>query len=387
LNSTSARRSTRKRTAGAAVLIALATCLAVVAFTSRVRNEMVDFEVYRTAGARAAAGEPLYRASDEHYQFKYFPPFAFVFTPLAALPATTAKAIWFALSVALLFGLVALSVHELPSRVVPASLIVTATILTLGKFYARELSLGQANLLFGFVTVAALAQLQRRHDTGAGATFAAAAVVKPYALLFVPYLLVTRRFRAALICAVVLVLAMSSPILMYGIDGTTNLLVAWWETVATSTPANLTNQDNVSIAAMYTKWFGPGAPANALTLLTGLALLGMCAAAIAMRHGRTRPEYLEVALLLTLVALVSPQGWDYVLLLSTPAVMLIVNALPRLNRLVRLGAVTCLAAIGLTIYDVMGRAAYARFMALSLITVVYLGLIVLIVYVRARQVH
>jgi hypothetical protein len=47
--------------------------------------------------------------------------------------------------------------------------------------------------------------------------------------------------------------------------------------------------------------------------------------------------------------------------------------------------VTCLAVVGLSIYDVIGRAAYMRFMALSIITVVYGVLIGMIVYVRARQ--
>ena len=37
------------------------------------------------------------------------------------------------------------------------------------------------------------------------------------------------------------------------------------------------------------------------------------------------PEYLECALLMLLIPLVSPQGWDYVLLLATPAVVCLVD--------------------------------------------------------------
>lgn len=346
---------------------------------------MVDFEVYRTAGARATAGESLYRATDEHYQFKYFPAFAFVFVPFAALPVPAAKAVWFALSVGLLAALLVLSLRQLPARVVPASLVAIATILTLGKFYAHELTLGQANLLFGVVAIGGLARLQNARDVGAGAMFGAAVVVKPYGLVFLPYLLATRRFRAAAACAAVLLLALSWPAVTYGIGGNLDLLGAWWEAVTTSTFANLTNQDNVSIAAMYAKWLGPGAFAQWLTIVTSVALVGMCAAVIAMRRPWARPEYLEVALLLTAVGLLSPQGWDYVLLLSTPAIMLLVDALPRFNRMLQVTTVACLAVIGLSIYDVVGRAAYARFMALSIITVVYGVLIGVIVYVRARQ--
>ena len=59
---------------------------------------------------RAAAGKPLYRASDEHYQFKYLPASAFVFAPLAALPLQLAKACWFGLSVITLIYVVLIGV-------------------------------------------------------------------------------------------------------------------------------------------------------------------------------------------------------------------------------------------------------------------------------------
>jgi hypothetical protein len=369
----------------AAILLALFACLAAAAFTSRIRHGMPDFEVYRTAAARATSGEPLYRASDEHYQFKYFPVSAFLFAPFAPLPAGAAKAIWFALSVCLLVGLIALSVGQLPSRVVPARMIVIGTVLVLGKFYAHELILGQVNLLFGVVAVAGLAQLQRGRDAGGGATLGAASLVKPYGLVFLPYLLVTKRFRAAIACVGVLLLGTVCPVITYGVEGTFRLFEAWRQVVTSSTTANLTGQDNVSIAAMSVKWLGLGPPAFWLTIVTSLAVVSVCGAAIAMRRRLARPEYLEVALLLTVVVLLSPQGWDYVLLLSTPAIMLIINALPQFGRPLQSATIAWFALIGLTLYDVMGRAAYSRFMALSIITVAYGVLIGLLVYVRARQ--
>jgi hypothetical protein len=155
--------------------------------------------------------------------------------------------------------------------------------------------------------------------------------------------------------------------------------------VTGSTLPNLTNPDNVSIAAMYAKWLGTGSIAGWLTIITSVVLLATCAAVVAMRRRAAAPEYLEVALLLTVITLLSPQGWDYVLLLSTPAVMLIINVLPRLSPPLRSGAIACLAFIGLTIYDVIGRAAYGRFMALSVITVIYGLLIGLLVYMRATD--
>ena len=71
--------------------------VATIAYAMRVRHEMVDFAVYRTAGARAIDAAPLFRADDGHYQFKYFPAFALASVPFAVIPEEPAKAIWFAL--------------------------------------------------------------------------------------------------------------------------------------------------------------------------------------------------------------------------------------------------------------------------------------------------
>jgi hypothetical protein len=370
-----------------AIFLTLLACLGAATFTLRLRDELADFDVYRTAGARASVGEPLYRAADGHFQFKYFAPSAFMFVPFAAMPETPAKAVWFGLSVALLVILIAVSLRRLPDRVVPAPIIIAATLVTLGKFYAHELELGQANLLFGVVVIAAVAQMQSGRDTGAGVAFGAASIVKPYGLVFLPYLLATRRFGAAGACVAVLALALSAPALVYGIGGNLELLAGWWNTVTSSSVENLTNQDNVSIASMYAKWLGMSSASYVLTLATSLLLLALCAAAIAMRHRAARPEYLEVALLLVATVLLSPQGWDYVLLLATPAVMLIVNALPRLTRFLQAVAITCLALIGLTIYDLMGRAAYVRFMELPVITLASGVLMGLVLYLRLKRVQ
>ena len=67
-------------------------CLAAAAFTLRLRDEMVDFEVYRTAGGRAAAGEPLYREPTDTTSSSIFAPFALMLTPFATLPGLQRKA-------------------------------------------------------------------------------------------------------------------------------------------------------------------------------------------------------------------------------------------------------------------------------------------------------
>ena len=82
----------------------------------RMRRDFVDFEVYRTAGARILQAEPLYRAEDGHYQFKYWPAFAYAMVPFALIPAEAGKFLWFAGSLALVGAYLRRSVRDLPAR-------------------------------------------------------------------------------------------------------------------------------------------------------------------------------------------------------------------------------------------------------------------------------
>jgi hypothetical protein len=61
------------------------------------------------------------------------------------------------------------------------------------------------------------------------------------------------------------------------------------------------------------------------------------------------------------VPLLSPQGWDYVLLLATPAVVCLVDRWSEMSVGWRVIVGLALALMGLTVFDVMGRDLYARF--------------------------
>ena len=82
----------------------LALVSLVAAFSTRVSRKMPDFEVYHTAGARALAAQPLYRAEDGHFQFKYLPAFAVFASPLAKVPLAAAKGAWFTISAVLMLA-------------------------------------------------------------------------------------------------------------------------------------------------------------------------------------------------------------------------------------------------------------------------------------------
>jgi hypothetical protein len=364
-------------------VLALVSLVAV--FTTRVSRKMPDFEVYWTAGARAAAAQPLYRDADGHFQFKYLPAFALLAVPLAALPLPAAKGLWFAVSAVSMVVLLGLSVLAMPNLRRPPTLLLVVTFLAMAKFYAHELVLGQVNLLFGVLAVLAVVWMRKGREAGAGLLLALAVIVKPYAVIFAPWLATRRRRGALAAMAAGLILLLLLPAVRYGWDGNLQLLGDWWRTVTATTAPNLLNQDNVSLAAMYAKWLGAGAPARTLAAVTGGILLLLAGIVIAGRGQLKAPDTLEACLLLMLIPLLSPQGWDYVFLIATPAVMLLIDERASLPREMRYLTMAAIAAIALSIFDLMGRDAYATFMRLSLVTVFVLVEYAALVTLRFRR--
>ncbi len=358
---------------------------AAVVFEVRLKHQMYDFEVYRVAGVRAAAGEPLYRIEDGHWQFKYFPAFALLIAPIAALPPVAARAVWLGVSLVLVILLVKRSLFLLPDRRHGQLFLAGFTVIAMGKFYVREIGLGQSNILLAVLVLAAVAQWWKGRDAASGALLAAATIVKPYAILFLPYLVLRRRMRAAAAFAVVIVLALGLPTLRYGLAGNLALLRGWFETVTRSTAPNLLGQDNTSLAGTFAAWIGAGPAANWLTLAASLALVAVCALAFVKPKGISRQEYLDAGLLLLLIPLVSPQGWDYVLLVGTPVVMLLIDRLKVFPRLGQWVLVICFAVTGLTFWDVMGREPYRLFMMSRLVTICAIVEMVFALRLRARR--
>jgi uncharacterized membrane protein len=346
---------------------------------------MPDFDVYYRAGARFAAAEPLYRAEDGHYQHKYLPIFAALMVPFSWLPLMQAKAVWLCLSIAIVAGFIAVSLRLLPRRSAAPAVIVAFTVLSMLKFYAHELSLGQSNALMALCVVAGFACLARGRPVLAGWLLALSVVVKPYPIIFLPYLLLKSRFVTFLVFLGLVAISVALPAMLYGVKGNWALLESWLRTVADSTPVNLLNQDNVSIWAMYAKWFGPGPLASTLAGSTIVAIAGVLLALLRTGSAVPQAEYLEMAFLLILIPLCSPQGWDYGLLMATPAVMLLVSTFCGDSPWMRLMIAATLMTIGLSVFDVMGRRAYAAFMSVSAITVCALVLLGSLAALRLRR--
>jgi hypothetical protein len=369
------------------ILLAVLALVSLVGlFTTRVQRKMPDFEVYYTAASRALAAQPLYRAEDGHFQFKYLPAFAVIASPLALLPLSAAKAAWFTVSAGLMLALLWLSLRALPIVHRPPALLLAGTFVAMAKFYAHELVLGQVNLLFGVLVVLAIVRLTRGRDAGAGVLLALAVVVKPYGAIFAPWLAAGRKSAAFVTMLIALGLLVMLPAVRYGWSGNLQLLADWWHTVTATTAPNLTNPDNISVGSMFVKYLGPGTTATVLAAFVSLALVAAAGIVIAGRGRLASPETLEGSLLLLLIPVLSPQGWDYVLLISTPAVMLLLDNLTSLPRGLRVATGAAIAIVAFAIYDLIGREAYATFMQLSIITICAIIEAAALVTLRFRRV-
>ena len=369
------------------VLVACALlAIALGAFTLRISRDMRDFEVPYTVAVRAAAAAPLYRAEDEHYQFKYLPAFAVLAIPLGLMPLPVAKGVWFVGSVAMLMALMMLSVRLLPEQRKSTTVLVVSAIVVLAKFYARELDMGQVNLIFAVAATGAFVAMKEGHDLLAALLLVLTIAIKPYGALLLPVLLVRRHKAATVASGVGVLLLFALPMPLYGWSGTVDLHESWWKTVTDTTAPNLLNPDNISLASMYAKWFGIGTLSAILATASAFVLMIGAASVLFRRRLVWAPEGLEGSLLLLLIPLLSPQGWDYVLLIATPAVIYLANYLQTMPRPMRGLTVVAALTIGLSLYDLMGRAAYSAFMGAAVISVAALVLVTALVTLRIRAV-
>jgi hypothetical protein len=350
---------------------------------------MVDFQVNYMSGQRLLWGETLYRTVDGHFQFKYPPFAAALYLPLALLPLSVAKGIWFLLSLG-----AATFIFSTAYRLLNPSLAVRiGAPLLLARYFLRELELGQINALItaGLLLMIALLVKSEPDPVGAadewkaGALWGVACALKPYALIFLPYFGLKKRFRTLAAGGAALAAAFLLPAAYFGWRGNLTVHREWLQSLGRSTPPLLASQDNVSLMGFFAKWTGQ---AGLSTLLYGLSL-GALAVLILLLVARgaslKQPGRLEACLLLLLIPLVSPLGWDYTFLAAAPALVLVLGRWKDYPQAARWLLAIDLGVISLSLYDILGRRLYAKFMSLSVITLSFVLLIFYLGRLRFRR--
>jgi len=375
------------------ILILLGFVIFILLFLFKVKGEMVDFEVNYRAGKRLRIGEALYQTEDGHYMFKYLPCSALLYLPLSFLPLDTAKAIWYFAVVLCSFFLVYISYKILASEKRKSLYLVILPPLILAKFLLREILLGQINTLVALVLLFMIwfftsekETVLSKRETYAGILWGMAVALKPHALIFFPYFLVKKKWRAFLSGLGFLLVVLLAPSFFYGLRGNIDILRDWISTISRSTPALFTSQDNISIMAFFMKWTGNQ---DLSYLLSGLiiVLLAFLVLIVILRGKEiAQAHILECSVLLILIPLVSPLGWDYTLLMSVLGIMIIIQNFFQYSKFWRGFLVVDFFIISFSLYDILGKELYSAFMSWSVITVNFLILIGYLVYLRFRKI-
>jgi hypothetical protein len=333
------------------------------------RDELVDFVVPRRAAVRFLAHETLYQPDDGHYQYKYLPAFALVMVPFTWVSKEAAELTWFALTVAMTWAFLRLSLAALPDRRLSEKALIWLTLLLNGKFLVKELAFGQFNLPVGLLLLGAVMAAQAGRGLAAAALVAAAVFVKPYALVMVPWLVWALGWRPLAVFSLVLAAGLALPATSYGWNGNLDELRAWYRTVTDTTAPNLLGFENISFASMWAKWIGPGPVASGLALASVITAMAAGVVMLSRRKQVAEPNYLEASYFLLLIPLISPQGWDYVLLLGLSAYMCLVDRLRDLSRTWRAVALTGFFLTSFTIWDLLRRTLYSELMELAGVSV------------------
>ncbi len=181
-----------------------------------------DFHYFYHAARAMWNGSDIYAAANGHY---IYPPFlAFVLQPLALMPEHMAAIIWIVLSGVFVFAAALIAASEAarcwlrtgaendPS--IPWLIAAIATLLIADKIHASFI-LGQTDCLMLLGFACTLSWMQRK-PLLAGAIVGATASIKYLSLIFVPYFLIKKNFRAAFGSIVAFSFFMALPAMQIG---------------------------------------------------------------------------------------------------------------------------------------------------------------------------
>jgi alpha-1,2-mannosyltransferase len=286
-----------------AVAVLLVAQAAVLALWPAAHVLMIDLQVYRAGGEHVLAGVPLYDGGVLLDLPFVYPPFAAVaFVPLTLLPLPVLKVAWTAAGVALLAFVVRRSAAVVGVRASPAvTALLVAGLLALDPV-RTTFYLGQINIV---LLAMVLADLTGRPDgrlRGAGVGLAAAVKLTP--LVFVAYLVLTGRRRAAAAAVAVFAAAVGVGFLVAPADSA----VFWLDgTFAAadriSAVASTANHSLNGLLARTGADTGVG--------LATAAVLGAVGLAVAVLAHRRGEELLALTVCGLLSAAAAPFAWSH----------------------------------------------------------------------------
>ncbi len=336
-------------------LSALACCLLAAASGSG----FVDLRVYRLGGRIALHGGNLYRARYHGLPFAYPPFAAAVMAPLSLLPWLEAVGLLTAASVIALPVMLylALRLPPVPSWLsrrdaVRLALAVAAAAIWLEPVRS-ELGFGQIDLLLAVAILGDLVAPSTMRFKGALIGIAAGIKLTP--AIFIVYLLVTRRYKAAATAA-----AAFAATVTIGFAAAPAGSVYYWDGTFLN-PSRISSvqsgQNESLLGVIARNAHSPGVTAVWLPVAIVVAVSGLTLAALAQRGGDEALGFCACALT---GLLISPISWTHHWVIAVPALLLAGVTTYRYRRTRRRPA-TIASAAAITAAAIIGWSRIARY--------------------------
>jgi hypothetical protein len=209
----------------------IALTVATILYYARYSKTPVNLPVYAIGAECFWNGQAFLECAPE---FTYPPALALLMTPLIPVSPETRLLIWYLISIVATVACVGLS-ESLVKRLYPAAgdesnlvWIRMITALLSLKFILVVLNYQAYDTIVLCVILFGLWSLASHRAVAAGATLALAAAVKATPLIFLPYLLVKRRFAAAAVFVAIFLLLCVLPDLVNAFKGTRSDYFATW---------------------------------------------------------------------------------------------------------------------------------------------------------------
>jgi alpha-1,2-mannosyltransferase len=290
-----------------------------------------DFTIFYFTARLIADGLPMYGASPARYGIHWVadhlgnlnpPHFQLIVQPLAWLTYQQAYAVWTAASLAALSASALLAVRALGGQITWRGLLIWGAVLMSAAPFTTVAVTSELTFLLLLPATLAWIEARKTRWAAAGAWLGLCISLKLFFLLFVPWLMLRRHWRALAACAAVVAGTTALGLVVYG----PRVYLQWFESLGTVgwwwLPMNASWQGLVARTLEGSTAITPLVHAPALVkplAVVGAALI--CAATVWRTRGSdSGTRQIDTAFLLILLGAIlgSPLGWVYYLPLIVP---------------------------------------------------------------------
>ncbi len=348
---------------------------------------MHDFEVYYSAASSFLTGDPVYNVpfglSSGFYKYS---PFALIlFLPASIFPFFIAKVLHLFFLWALIIGSIIFSdkmiskffyssnkTNKLTARLLLILLPLIANIYT-------ELHLGNINTFLLFVNLGAFYLLLKGKNIESGLLFALGILIKPHFIVFIPLLLLRRKYKCLGFLIAGIIVGLLIPAMIIGIQANFDLITQWGKTMLLHNNSLISSQDTlyswlfrilgqyfISNPASIDKTFG----------IFVLSLVSLLFLSLLWLHYRKEKKdftsmnksesnmLFEFLILLAIVPNIVPTDSEH-FLFSIPLIAFSIHYLfeKRENKLLKIMGISALVFYGMNMREIIGKTLSAAYTA------------------------